>query len=137
MSARVSASSEGFGAGIFSMIPVKHLCVHAGTVLGRDMQDVLRFAAEQADDFRAHLFNVCCRQVDLVEYRDDRKIGRYGQIHVRQRLSLDALAGIHDQQCAFAGLKAARYLIAEIDMSGRIDKIQLVAVVLHAHRRQR
>ena len=63
-------------------------------------------------------------QIDLVEDRHDVETGVDRLIDVGQRLRLDALAGVHDQQRAFAGGQAARDLVAEVDVAGRVHQVQ-------------
>ncbi len=45
-------------------------------------------------------------------------------------IGLDALRGIHHQQGPFASLQAARDLVREIDVAGRIDQIELVSLAV-------
>ena len=69
-------------------------------------------------------------QVDLVDDRDDFQIVVQRQVGVGERLRLHALRGVHHQQRAFAGLQAARDLVGEIDVAGRIDQVELVQVAV-------
>ena len=66
------------------------------------------------------------RQVDLVDDRNDFQIVVQGQIGVRERLRFNALRGVHHQQRALARLQAARHFVSEIDVTRRVDQIQLV-----------
>jgi hypothetical protein len=80
------------------------------------------------------------RQVDLVEDRDDLEPRVDREVEVRERLRLDPLRRIDQQQDPVARRKRARHLVAEVDMAGRVDEVELVghAVlgdVLHAHGR--
>ena len=77
-------------------------------------------------------------QVDLVDNRDDLEVRLQGQVKVSQGLSLDALGGVDDQQGAFAGVQGAADLVAEVDVTGGVDQVQLVGAsvlggVVHAH----
>jgi hypothetical protein len=47
--------------------------------------------------------DVCRREVDLVDHRDDFQVVLQGQVQVGQGLGLDALAGIHQQQGPLTG----------------------------------
>ena len=67
------------------------------------------------------------RQVDLVEHRHDGQVVLHGQVGVGDGLGLHALEGIDEQDDALAGGQAARDLVAEIDVAGRVDQVQLVA----------
>ena len=46
---------------------------------------------------------------------------------VGQRLRLDALGGVDDEDGALAGLQAAADLVAEVDVAGRVDEVEPVA----------
>ena len=58
-----------------------------------------------------------------------------GQIGVGHRLCLDALGGVDDEYRAFACSQGTGHFIGEVDVSGRIDEVQLevlpVVVVVH------
>ena len=79
-------------------------------------------------------------EVDLVQARDQLEPGVDRQVRVGDRLRLDALAGVDDQQRALARGQRARHLVGEVDVAGRVDQVQLVGlavalgVVEHAHR---
>src|SRR5690606_28370136 len=68
------------------------------------------------------------RQVDLVDDRDDLELGIEGEIDVGERLRLDALRGVDDEERPFARLEAAGDLVPEVDVPGGVDEIQLVQV---------
>ena len=69
-------------------------------------------------------------QVDLVEDRHDLQPGIDRLIDIGQGLGLDALAGIHHQQRAFAGGQAARHFIAEVHMAGRVHQIEDIVLAV-------
>ena len=52
------------------------------------------------------------------------------EVGIGQRLRFDALAGVDHQQRALAGLQAARDLVGEIDVAGRIDQIELIGLAV-------
>ena len=52
------------------------------------------------------------------------------QVHVGHGLRLDALRGINDEQRAFARAQAARDLVGEIHVPGRVDQVQLVGLAV-------
>ena len=58
------------------------------------------------------------------------EVGLQRQIEVRQRLRLDALRGVHDQDRALARRQAARDLVGEVDVSGGVDQVQLVFLAI-------
>ena len=74
----------------------------------------------------AHAFRLRLRQVDLVEHRQHFQALLDGRVAVGYRLGFHTLSRVDDQQRALAGRQRAGHFVAEIDMSGRIDEIQLV-----------
>ena len=79
------------------------------------------------------------RQVDLVEDRHDLVAGVDRLIDIGQRLRLDALGGVDDEQRALAGRQRARHLIGEVDMAGRVHQVEDIVLavlgpVFEAHR---
>ncbi len=70
------------------------------------------------------------RQVDLVEHRDDFQVVLHRQEGVGDGLGLHALEGIDQQNRPLAGGEAARHLVAEIDVAGRVDQVQFVFLAL-------
>ena len=70
--------------------------------------------------------NVGVRQIDLVDHRDDGEPLFVREMHIRDRLRLDALRGVDDEQRAFAGRERARNFIREIDVPRRIEQIEPV-----------
>ena len=84
-----------------------------------------------------HLFNLFAnalrlgrRQINLIDHRNNFEIVVDGQIRIRQRLRLNALRGIDNEQCAFASLQAARDFVGEIDVAGRVNQVQLIHVAV-------
>ena len=102
--------------------------------LRRDAQDALRIVSDQVCDLRSGAVRVGLRQVDLVHDRDDLQVVLDRQVGVRERLGLDPLRRVDDEQRAFAGLQRARDLVREVHVPGRVDQVQLVALPEHAHR---
>ena len=91
--------------------------------------------------------SICCLmrsgsaagQVDLVEHRHDLVAGVERMIDVGERLRLDALARVDDQERALAGGERARHLIGEVDVAGRVHQVEdvglaVLGLVLEAHR---
>src|SRR5688572_30193173 len=84
-------------------------------------------AAVEADDvldLALALVGLRAGQVDLVDDRDDLEVVLDGKVGVGERLRLDALRRVDQQQRAFAGGKRARHLIAEVDMTGSVDQVE-------------
>ena len=78
---------------LFDALP--GLAAHAQHVLGRP--------ADEARELARVLLRVGRRQVDLVEHGDDREVVLEREVQVRERLRLNALRGIHEQDRALAG----------------------------------
>ena len=100
-------------------------------VLGRDADDVL--------DLLLDARRIRGRQVDLVDDRHDLQPRVDREVGVAQRLRLDALRRVHDQQRALARGERTRDLVVEVHMPGRVDQVHLVGLavvrlVFHAHR---
>jgi hypothetical protein len=98
----------------------------AGAVLGRDGQGLVAVEGEDLGDLVPGGLDVGGGQVDLVDDRDDLEAAVERQIEVGQRLGLDALGRVHDQQRAFAGGQGARDLVGEVHVPRRVDQVQRV-----------
>ena len=101
--------------------------------LGRDAQDLLGGDAEHLLDLRRVAIGVGGGQVDLVEHGDDLEVALERQVAVGQRLRLDALRCIDHQHDALAGGQRAADLVPEVDVTGRVDEVQRVALPVDAH----
>ena len=97
--------------------------------LRRDPQDVVGIAVEEVGELLRALVGLGGGQVDLVEGGHDHEPGVARQVEVRERLGLEALRGVDQQDRALAGLERPRDLVGEVDVAGRVDQVQLVAVV--------
>ena len=111
---------------------VEHV-LDAETRLGRDAEHVVGVVADQVGDLRGRAVRIGLRQVDLVHERDDLEVVLDRQVRVRERLRLDPLRRVDDEQRALAGLQRARDLVREVHVTGRVDQVQLVALPHHAH----
>ena len=89
--------------------------------------------ADDVLDLALALVRLRARQVDLVDDRDDLEVVVDGEVGVGQRLRLDALRRVDEQQRALAGGQRPGDLVAEVDVAGRVDQIQ--DVLLAARRR--
>ena len=76
----------------------------------------------------ARLVGVGLRQVDLVDDRDDLQVVLDRQVGVRERLRLEPLRGVHQQERALARLERARDLVCEVDVPRRVDQVELVTL---------
>ena len=72
------------------------------------------------------------REVDLVERGDDREVVLEREVAVGEGLRLDALRRVDEEQRAFAGGEAARHLVPEVDVAGRVDEVEDVVVPVQA-----
>ena len=79
----------------------------------------------------ARLLGLRARQIDLVDDRDDLEVVLDRQVGVGQRLRLDALRRVDQQQRAFAGGQRPRDFVREVDVPRRVDQVEdvLLAVV--------
>ena len=100
-------------------------------VLGRDADNVL--------DLLLDARRVRRRQIDLVDDRHDLQPRIDGEVGIAERLRLDALRRVHDQQRTLARGERARDFVIEVHMPGRVDQVHLIGLavvrlVFHAHR---
>ena len=95
--------------------------------------------AEHVPELLGYAIGLGGLQVYLVEHGDDLEVGLDGQVEIGHRLRLHALGGVDHQQRPFAGGKAARDFVCEVDVPGSVDQVQLVllaraAAVRHSDR---
>ena len=69
-------------------------------------------------------------EVDLVDDRHDLMVVLDRLVDVGERLRLDPLRRVDDQQRAFAGGEAAADLIGEVDVAGRVHQVELVGLAV-------
>ena len=93
-----------------------------------DAEHALGVDAEQLGELRGGAVGIGLRQVDLVDDRDDLEVVLEREVRVRERLRLDALRGVDDEQRALARLQRARDLVGEVDVAGRVDEVELVVL---------
>jgi hypothetical protein len=98
--------------------------LHAGTGLGRDAQHVVGIASDDVGELVGVLLRLRAREVDLVEHRDDLQFGLEREVEVGERLGLDALRGVDQQDRSLARLEAAAHLVREVDVAGGVDEVQ-------------
>src|SRR5262249_55536165 len=73
------------------------------------------------------------REVDLVERGDDREVGVERGITGGERLGLDPLTRVDEQDGALARGEAARHLVREVDVPRGVDEVQDVVLPLQSH----
>ena len=93
----------------------------------------VRRLAEQVAELASGAVGIRLRQVDLVHGRDDLEAAVDREVGVRERLRLDPLRGVDDQERSFARLQRARHLVREVHVARRVDEVELVAAPAHAH----
>ena len=98
----------------------------AGPVLGRGEDDLLARDGQHVLELVHDRVGVGRRQVDLVEDRDEREVLAQGEMDVGERLGLDALGRVDDEDRALAGLQAVADLVGEVDVTRRVDEVEAV-----------
>jgi hypothetical protein len=106
---------------------------HAHAGLARHPQHVGRVTADQAGQLLGELLRLRRGQVDLVEHRDDVQVVVHRQVEVGQRLRLDALGGVDQQDRALARLQRPGHLVGEVDVAGGVDHVEHVPVPGQPH----
>ena len=102
--------------------------------LRRDAEHAVGVVGEQVGELLRGAVRIGLRQVDLVHAGDDLEVVVDREVGVRERLRLDPLRRVDDEQRALARLERARDLVGEVDVAGRVDQVQLVALPRDAHR---
>ena len=64
---------------------------------------------------------------------DDGEVVLEREVAVGEGLRLDALRRVDEEQRALARGQAARHLVAEVDVAGRVDEVQDVVVPVEPH----
>ena len=77
-------------------------------------------------DFLLATLGLGARQIDLVEDRDDLEPRVHREKEIRQRLRLNALRCVDDEDRALARGERARDFVGEVDVPGRVDEVELV-----------
>ena len=111
--------------------------LHAGAGLGRDERAVVHRDRERLLDLVLAAGDVGAREVDLVERGDDLEARLEGEDRVRDRLCLDALRGVDEQDRGLARGHRAGDLVGEVDVPGRVEEVEQVRLPvarLVAHR---
>ena len=94
--------------------------------LRADPQRVLRLDADDVLDLANHVLGVRGGEVDLVDHRHHFEALLDRRVTVRHALRLHALAGVDDQQCAFASRERSRHFVGEVDVPRCVDQIDLI-----------
>ena len=125
MSAESGAAGSPAGGGMRAMTasstsstPSPVLALHADRVVRGDADDVLDLGDDAVGLGRG--------QVDLVQHRDDGDALLGRRVAVGDRLRLDPLRRVDDEQRALAGGERARHLVGEVDVARRVDQVEVV-----------
>ena len=102
----------------------------AGAVLGAGEDDLLARDGQDVLELVHDRVGVGRRQVDLVEDRDEREVLAQREVDVGERLRLDALGRVDDEDRALAGLQAVADLVGEVDVAGRVDEVEPVGLAV-------
>ena len=111
-----------------------HVCAR----FGADGDHVFGGNAGEVFDFFGDVVGEGCRQINFIDDGNQLQVSFHRQVQIRQRLRLDTLSGIDDQNSPLARLKSAADLVAEIYVAGGVDQVHdvlfaIVGVVDHAH----
>lgn len=108
--------------------------LYADPLFRRYAQNSIRHASEQFRHFLCHALRISRWQIDLIEHRNNCEIMFHSHIEHRQRLRLNTLRGIHEQNGSFTRGEAAAHLVPKIRMPRSVDEIELHTRILHTHR---
>ncbi len=100
--------------------------MHALACLRADQGGIFRRYADDLFDFMNDFRRIGGRQIDLIDDRQDLQALLQRGVAVGDTLGFDALRGIDHQQGPLAGRERAGNLVGEIDMTRRVDEIQLI-----------
>ena len=78
----------------------------------------------------ARALDVGRREIDLVDDGNDGEVRVAGEVEVGQRLRLDALGGVDDENGALARGQRPRHLVREVDVARRVDEIERVLLAV-------
>ena len=106
--------------------------------LGAGEQHLGGIHPQEVREFVAAALRFRAGKIDLVDDGDDLQVRVQRQEQVRDGLRLDALAGVDHQDGAFARRQGAGHLVGEVDVSGGVDQVELIALavarrMVHAH----
>jgi hypothetical protein len=98
--------------------------------LGGDLDGVMGLDPDDILDLFLDAVGLGGGQVDLVEDRHDLVVRVDGLVDIGERLRLDPLGGVDDQQGALDGLHGAGDLVGEVHVAGGVDEVQDVGVAV-------
>ena len=95
-----------------------------GALLRAGEQRTCPVEPDDVRDLATGLFRLGAREIDLVDDRDDFEVVLDGEIGIGERLGLDALRGVHEQQRAFACREGPCDFVREVHVAGRVDQVE-------------
>ena len=101
---------------------------NAETAFCADKQRIAGGNSEDGFDLLFDKFGLRGGQVDFVDDRENGEVVAGGEESVRDGLRFNTLAGVDDEQCAFASGEGAGNFVRKIDVTGRIDQVEAVGV---------
>jgi hypothetical protein len=90
----------------------------------------VRVEPDDVLDLLHRLLGLGAGEVDLVDDGDEFEVLADGEVGVGERLRLDALRGVHDEERALAGRERARDLVGEVHVAGRVDEVEDVGLAV-------
>ena len=97
--------------------------IDAESGLGGDGGDGEGVDAEDLFHFLGDIVGAGGGEIDLVDDGDDFEVLVDGGVGVGDGLGLDALGGITEEQCAFAGLEGFGDFVVKVDVAGGVDEV--------------
>ena len=94
----------------------------------RDLEHLLRLAAQQVAHLVGHDLHLGGIHVYLVQNRDDLQTVVYSHVEIGDGLGLHALGRVHNEQRAFTRRDGAGDLVGEVHMARSIDQIEPVVL---------
>ena len=104
------------------MDALTRLARYANGIIGRNGELLL--------DLLLDLLRMGAREVDLVDRGNDIEVGVHGEAGVGDRLCLDALGGVNDENGALARSEGTRDLIGEVHVTRGVDEVELVGLAI-------
>ena len=98
--------------------------------LGAGQHRVVGGQADDVLDLGLHLVDVGGGQVDLVDDGDDLVVVLDRLIDVGERLCLDPLRRVDDEQRALARGQRPRHFIGEVDVAGGVHQVELIGLAI-------
>ena len=102
----------------------------AAAVLAAGEDGAVAIEPDDLFELALRLVGLRRRQIDLVDDRDDFEVVLDREIRVGQRLRLDALRRVDQQQRAFARGERPGDFVTEIDVARRVDQVEHVGLAV-------